>query len=142
MEQRVIGLKTCNIRVGDIPRVGLRSCADTCCDITRGGNSNFGFTLCCLRHAPCRITTKEFVDLSELIATVKIGLHPEQIFGITEVSPQTGRHLIGRSEESRECFRPGHQNGVSRINGIQHHRTVIGIDDCLHTVADVIEVVL
>jgi len=74
----------------------------------------------------------------EPVLRVGSGLQPEQLFRVAQVLCQVGRHrLVG--EEVGEGRLPHLQHRIVGVVDVQRDRAVVGIDDGLHAVADVVE---
>ena len=59
--------------------------------------------------------------------------------GIAHVRAQRRRHLGERLEQAGEDPRVGGRNRIAGIRQVDRGRAVVGVDDDLHRVADVVE---
>ena len=74
-----------------------------------------------------------------MIATKHVGLHSEEILGIAPMRFQFGRHLVDSGEQCRECLLVGRDDRIGRIDHVKLDGSVIGVNDGLHRIADVVE---
>ena len=73
-----------------------------------------------------------------MIGLVDSGLNLEEVKRIAQMFPESFRHFSNRSEQGREHGGVSIYNGVFRVNKIKRNGTIVGIDDYLDAVADII----
>ena len=75
-----------------------------------------------------------------VVGLIKPRLNQEEVFRIANMSLQICRHGRKRLEQSREDALVGSGDRIRRVSQIEIDRAVIGIDDDLHGIADVVEI--
>ena len=92
-----------------------------------------------LGHRPGALALEELLGL-ELVLGVDVGLHPEQVLRVPQVLAQLGRHLRAGREEVAERALPRLDDRVVGVVDVERDRAVVGVDDGLDAVADVVRI--
>ena len=74
-----------------------------------------------------------------VVAAIDLNLNREQVFGVAQMLSQVGWHLRQIAEHSGEGAPVDLQHGVLRVGNVEGHVPVVGIDDDLHRVANVVD---
>ena len=93
------------------------------------------------RHVPHVLTREEDFGIGHVIGRVDGDLHIEEIFRSADVGANPRRHRRGRLEEGGEGRRVCLDQGIFRVHHVEGRHAFVGVDDHLHGVADVVDVV-
>ncbi len=91
---------------------------------------------------PLRAPLVEAPALGDVVAGVHVRLHPEQVLRVAQVRLEVLRHLVEVGEQVRERRPVRPDERVLRVDDVELHRAVVGVDRRLHRVAHVIEFVV
>ena len=93
------------------------------------------------RDGPAIRALEEDRLVVDVVRAVHLGLHVEQLFGHAQMRAKVGGHLVEGLEYTGKHALVGAQDRVRRVRRVEGRGPVIGVDDDLDAVADVIEVV-
>ena len=77
--------------------------------------------------------------LFHVVGRIDRCLEAEDVLGVPQVRPQVGRHLRERPEGSGQDLLPRFEDRIFDLGPVERHPSVIGVDDRLDRVADVVD---
>ncbi|MBA7571759.1 hypothetical protein ES708_13527 [subsurface metagenome] len=89
-------------------------------------------------HSPQVFLVVEYPGILHVVGLVYRGLDVKEVLGITEVNPQGLRHLLGGDKELGEDGLVGLYQSILRVSDIEGYTAIVGINNCLNTVANVV----
>ena len=77
-------------------------------------------------------------DIPHVVPQIHLSLHQEHVLRIAQVRADVLRHFIKRGKQGGVDALVRLDHRVIRLYDVHGHRTVVGVDDYLHAVADVV----
>ncbi len=91
------------------------------------------------RHLPLVLLVVEDFRVRHVERRVDRGLDGEDVLGVPDVAPERGRHLVQGREQAGEHVGQRGDDRVAGIREVEGDLAVVGIDDDLHRVPDVVD---
>ena len=91
-----------------------------------------------VRHLPPILAVVEGRGIGHVVGAVHLGLDGEQVLGIADVTLQIRRHLAAVLEQAGQHLPIGLDDRIVGVEDVERDRAVIGVDDRLDRVAQVV----